>query len=426
MDFSEEHIDDIDKSLSSMENSGLIKRIDFIDKCLTSLMNRPACNCVELENGMKGMIDELEMYVTTTLNAKVDVIVDSLRGMANSVTTGTQTTFAGVVRAVTSAQGQSTDAPTPTVSLFSDWMVADPSFNPTDLRNSPPGIDADILKSLDLRLSELTNLFHSQFTHGRPTDTNVTDWNEVECLATLVGDFGWNTGLDCAWALDVDGSNIPMRRKRKGRKSARSNGSNAPRSDPGRDSTNGNSGARNNGFLPPRPHPTISSNISRGCASTDADTYRNAHAARSYPPYHTMTDDSSSGGNLTDTWIYLSGFYNGVTSDDVRSYACNRLNRENISCFSLLPRGADPGSRQQLSFKLKIPSTVSYIVLDGSFWPDGVRARKFVNNNDNSFFPSIRQGLNRSKPDSNAIPHAVAQYPRTNPTQRSPRCRCFD
>lgn len=101
-------------------------------------------------------------------------------------------------------------------------------------------------------------------------------------------------------------------------------------------------------------------------------------------PYTQMTTE-----NTTHTWLYVSQVANDVSSDLVRDYVAGKLYRDDIHCFSLLPYRTDPATRRHLSFKLRIPSSCTYIALDPSFWPKNVRVRKFVANED---FLKHRQG----------------------------------
>ena len=84
----------------------------------------------------------------------------------------------------------------------------------------------------------------------------------------------------------------------------------------------------------------------------------------------------------TSTWIYISGVAYDVTAAAVKEYISKRLDRQNVKCHLLLPRGTSPRTRRSLSFKAKIPSTCTYIALDHSFWPCGVKARYFVAEKD--------------------------------------------
>lgn len=84
----------------------------------------------------------------------------------------------------------------------------------------------------------------------------------------------------------------------------------------------------------------------------------------------------------SDTWIYVTGVANDNTVATVKQYVSERIHRENIDCFLLLPRGVDPRTRRFLSFKVRIPSSCAYIVTQRSFWPVDVTARYFVSEQD--------------------------------------------
>lgn len=90
----------------------------------------------------------------------------------------------------------------------------------------------------------------------------------------------------------------------------------------------------------------------------------------------------------SDTWLYLYNVGNDVTEDAIKEYASKHLRRDNVICRMLLPKGVNPRSRRSLSFKVRVPSSCAYLALDNSFWPSGVRASYFTNNED---FQNSRQ-----------------------------------
>ena len=77
-------------------------------------------------------------------------------------------------------------------------------------------------------------------------------------------------------------------------------------------------------------------------------------------------------------WLYITGLANDITTDVVKQYISARIHRENVDCQLLLPRGVDPHSRRYLSFKIRIPSSCVYVVLQDTFWPVGVSVRRFT------------------------------------------------
>lgn len=91
----------------------------------------------------------------------------------------------------------------------------------------------------------------------------------------------------------------------------------------------------------------------------------------------------------TNSWLYVAGFGNKVTASTVENYVKRRIGRNYVHASVLLPKGVEPGSRDQLSFKIRIPKSCEYTVLDRSFWPDHVVVRPFVNSQG---FQTIRQG----------------------------------
>lgn len=94
-----------------------------------------------------------------------------------------------------------------------------------------------------------------------------------------------------------------------------------------------------------------------------------------------------------DVWLYINGFSNVTTSEQLRLYVASKTGCENVVCQSLLKRGVDPRSRRELSFKLKIPQSALNTVSCKSFWPDYVRVRAFTSDKD---FSRQRQERNRS------------------------------
>lgn len=76
--------------------------------------------------------------------------------------------------------------------------------------------------------------------------------------------------------------------------------------------------------------------------------------------------------------IFVSGFANSTTEAAVYQYVSKRLKRENIHCRILLPRGADPTSRDRISFRVDVPSSLRYIAADQSFWPADCICREFT------------------------------------------------
>ena len=116
-----------------------------------------------------------------------------------------------------------------------------------------------------------------------------------------------------------------------------------------------------------------SPNVARQPNNTDADHEpEEANATQLLTPYNPGIG----------TWLYVSGLVNTTTVADVKNYVSKKIYRHDIECHLLLPRNINPTSRRLLSFKLRIPSSCAYTVLDKSFWPDGVNARYFVNEKD--------------------------------------------
>lgn len=93
--------------------------------------------------------------------------------------------------------------------------------------------------------------------------------------------------------------------------------------------------------------------------------------------------------NPTHCWMYLSGFNNLITTEQVLNFARFKLNCPDIQGHLLLPRGTNKLSRRRLAFKLKIPVSLEPTALDKSLWPSQILVRRFTHSKD---FTSSRQG----------------------------------
>lgn len=92
-----------------------------------------------------------------------------------------------------------------------------------------------------------------------------------------------------------------------------------------------------------------------------------------------MNHSTQNNTNTSDTWLYVAGVANKISANTVKQYVMRRIGRENVYASLLLPRGVDPTSRQHLSFKVRIPTSCTYLALDKSFWPENVSVRLFDN-----------------------------------------------
>lgn len=110
-----------------------------------------------------------------------------------------------------------------------------------------------------------------------------------------------------------------------------------------------------------------------------------AHPSSS-PYYNASSHDNQPSAN---TWIYVSGLGNAVNVDILKDYVGKRIGSDEILCSPLLPKGVDPTTRRNLSFKIRIPSTFAHRVLNPHFWPSHVKVRYFV---DSPNFTSHRRG----------------------------------
>lgn len=89
------------------------------------------------------------------------------------------------------------------------------------------------------------------------------------------------------------------------------------------------------------------------------------------------------------TWLHVTGFSNETTEAQVRSYVSKKIRREDVVCNLLPGQDSDHRERPLLSFKIRVPTSVVYIVLDRSFWSSGIRATKMD-------FHAARQERSRS------------------------------
>lgn len=103
-------------------------------------------------------------------------------------------------------------------------------------------------------------------------------------------------------------------------------------------------------------------------------------------------DTNQTNEQRSHCWVYLSGFNNMISTEQVLNYARYALDCSDVEGHMLLPRGTNVWSRRRLSFKLKVPISVERKILDKSNWPSHIIVRKFFDDKD--FFES-RQNHHR-------------------------------
>lgn len=236
MDNSEEVIDDIDKSLHSIDGQGLASRLELIDKHLASLANRSTCECSELVISITKLIEQLEKNLKQSFETSVKSIVHSLHtslhaSFLSSVTevvdsVGNNVSILiddkiGELVALTPCNSSTVAVQVNTTDYVNEFNSPPPSIDHTNLQQSNSIVDvasgAPLLSELSLSEPDFSQ---PGMRYPEYNDTTA-DLLVVNNMARLCGDFGWDGGLiytdyvcsDFSYFLDNRTTNKPAQNK---------------------------------------------------------------------------------------------------------------------------------------------------------------------------------------------------------------------
>lgn len=238
---------------------------------------------------------------------------------------------------------------------------------------------------------ETADSIHAEFLVAHEIDVNVLEpsptpdediaFKTLANLATLFTDFNHDPSLA---SMSVDFSFFFSQRTKVNEQKKRKRNRNRNKKKKGQQNTQ-----------PPPAAPLEDTHVDSDTAIGSAEANTDA-----------TTDQKESRQN--HCWVFLSGFNNMISTEQVLNYARHKLDCSDVDGHMLLPRGTNVLSRRKLSFKLKVPISMEEKIMYKTMWPAHIKVRKFYDDKD--FFAS-RQSHHRpriaNQPQLKPILHAL-------------------